>query len=229
MSPVTKPESSHWWKLGFKGCPARQNKTHLAEKDLPRTSEFKAGVKTEISCQCFGVAAVQCCCHEQQCAVWRSGATSANQETQNKNFMVTINAPFVFAVLTLHGHIPRCDYLGKYLDCQRFYNWGLKRAEVIITHGFGRQTGQDNRWESASPQLANWAWVLWAAHLNLSSSITDPPTHMHLQELPQILLLLLVWLVPKFAFVLIHVFWDHALHMGEFLTSAPALTNLTVR
>lgn len=145
MSPVTKPESSHWWKLGFKGCPARQNKTHLAEKDLPRTSEFKAGVKTEISCQCFGVAAVQCCCHEQQCAVWRSGATSANQETQNKNFMVTINAPFVFAVLTLHGHIPRCDYLGKYLDCQRFYNWGLKRAEVIITHGFGRQTGQDNR------------------------------------------------------------------------------------
>lgn len=69
--------------------------------------------------------------------------------------MVTIKAPLMFAVLTLHGHIPRCDYLGKYLDCQQFYNWGLKRAEVIITRGFGRLTGQHNKWESVSPQFAN--------------------------------------------------------------------------
>lgn len=71
--------------------------------------------------------------------------------------MITINPPFTFAVLTLHGHIPRCDYFGKYLDCQWFYNWGLKKAEVIVTRGFCRLAGRQNRWEFASPQLANGA------------------------------------------------------------------------
>lgn len=71
--------------------------------------------------------------------------------------MVTINPPFVFEVLALHSHIPRCDYFGKYLYCQQFYNWGLKRAEVIITRGFCRVTGQESRWEFASPRLANGA------------------------------------------------------------------------
>ena len=47
----------------------------------------------------------------------RSGIQSASQETRNENFMVTINPPFVFEVLTLHGHVPRCDCFGKHLDC----------------------------------------------------------------------------------------------------------------
>lgn len=68
--------------------------------------------------------------------------------------MVTINLSFVFEVLALHGHIARCDYFGKYLDCKWFYNWGLKWAGVIITLGFCRLTGLENRWEFASPQLA---------------------------------------------------------------------------
>lgn len=82
---------------------------------------------------------------------------SGSQETQNENFMVSINPPFVFEVLTLNGHVPRCDYFGKYLSCQWFYNWGLKGTEVVIICGFCRLTGQENRWEFASPQLANWA------------------------------------------------------------------------
>lgn len=49
---------------------------------------------------------------------------SGSQETGNENFMVTINTPFVFAVLTLHSHVPRCDYFSKYLDCLQFYNRG---------------------------------------------------------------------------------------------------------
>lgn len=45
---------------------------------------------------------------------------SLSQEAGNENFIVTINPPFVFAVLTLHSQVLRCDYFGKYLDCHRF-------------------------------------------------------------------------------------------------------------
>lgn len=54
---------------------------------------------------------------------------SGSQETGNENFMVTINPPFVFAVLTLRDLIPRCDFFSKYLDCLQFYNRVLKEQQ----------------------------------------------------------------------------------------------------
>lgn len=61
----------------------------------------------------------------------------------------------MFEVLILHAHTPMCDYFGKYLYCQQFYNWGPKRAEVIMTCGFCGITGKENGWESVSPQLSD--------------------------------------------------------------------------
>lgn len=162
-------------KLRFKNCYACitqrriQNETHLAKKvpiKNPRAQDRR--MKIKMRCKRPSVSGVQCCCPERRgkCAVWRSGVKSGSQETGNENFMVTINPPFVFEVLTLHSHTPRCDCFGKYLYCQRFYNWGLKRAEVTVTCGFCRVTGQESGWEFARPGLARGAWVLQAARLS---------------------------------------------------------------
>lgn len=89
-----------------------------------------------------------------KCSVKVGCKASGSRETGNENFMVTINPPFVFAVLTLHSHVLRCDYFSQYLDCLQFYNRGPSRAAVIITCIL-ELTGQKNRWEFASPWLAD--------------------------------------------------------------------------
>lgn len=73
------------------------------------------------------MSGVQYCWHERwgKCNVKVGHKVSGSQDTGNENFTVTINPPFVFAVVTLHGLVWRWDYFSKYLDCLLLYNRGL--------------------------------------------------------------------------------------------------------
>lgn len=131
---ITK--STHWSKAGFKSCSVCaiehhiQHETHLSRESPVRNQRVKdrlMKMKIKIRCKCSRVSEVQYFCHEWQgkCNVKVGHEVSVSQEAGNENFMVSINPPFVFADLTLHGHVPRCNYFSKYLNCLLFYNRGL--------------------------------------------------------------------------------------------------------
>lgn len=114
------------------------------------------------------MSGVQYCCHEWwgKCNMKVGHKVSGSQETGNENFTVTINPPFVFAVLTLHGHVWRYDYFSKYLDCLLFYKQGSLKSSSNYVTAFGadrsgKQVGV------CSPWLTNGAWAPQAAWLRL--------------------------------------------------------------